>query len=263
MDLAGDLERTARLIEDPVVTEYVNRIGQGLVHGSGSPFTLRIRIIRAEEANSLALPGGFIYINSGLIRATNNEAELAVALAHEIGHVVARHYTRQASWGDILGFASIPLLFMGGWPGLLAQEGATFGGPLVMKRLSRGAEAEADRRGIQYLYNAGYDPTAFVDLLERISLREQTGGGIFAGFLSAHPSLASRVRAAQKQIQKDLQPRSQYLIQTSEFERVKERLMEVEGGAPISRKVSRSPASFDDRPALRRHPSSVPPDPNF
>lgn len=253
-DLAGDVERSARLIEDPVVTEYVNRIGQGLVRESNSPFTVRIRIIRADEANSLALPGGFIYINSALIRATENEAELAAALAHEIAHVASRHYTRQTTCGDILGFASIALLFVGGWPGLLAREGSTFGGPLVMKRFSRGAEAEADRLGIQYLYDAGYDPTAFVDLLERFSRPEQTGPGIFAGFLSTHPSFASRVRAAQKHIQQALQPRSQYLIQTSEFELKKERLVAIESGAPVQWKSTKSPTAVDDRPVLRRHP---------
>jgi predicted Zn-dependent protease len=261
-DLARDLNRTVRLIEDPIVTEYVNRIAQSLAEESGSPFTLRVSIIRAEEANSLALPGGFIYINSGFIRATTGEAELAAALAHEIGHVVARHYTRQASCGDILGVASVTLLFLGGWPGLLAQQSATLGEPLLMKKLSRGAEAEADRRGIQYLYDGGYDPTAFVDLLERISVREGSKGGVFTKLLAAHPSSASRIRAAQKQIQKDLQARNQYVVQTSEFEGVKARLIEIEHGGPVPWKAVKSPTSLGEPPVLRRPLAHIEPAPD-
>ena len=252
-ELSRDIERSARLIEDPVVLEYVNRVGLGIVHQSASLFTLRIRIIRDEDANSLTLPGGYIYIHSGLILAAVNEAELAAALAHEIGHVAARHYVRQASCGDILSFAAIPLLLVGGWPGLLAHEGTNLGGTLVMKHLSRRAEAEADRLGIQYLYEAGYDPTAFVDLLERTSPGDHRPSRS-PGFLSEHPSPSNRVRAAQKQIQRDLLPRGEYLLQTSEFDVIHERLAAIARGTPVPWITTTSPSGSDERPVLRRRP---------
>jgi beta-barrel assembly-enhancing protease len=253
-DLALDLERSARLIEDPIVCEYVNRIAQTLAWHSDAPFYPVIRIIRSDDPNSLALPGGLVYIHSGLIRAASNEAELAVALAHELGHVAARHYTRQASLSDILGVATISLGFIGGWPSMLAQEGMTYAGtPLILKKFSRGAETEADRLGIQYLYAAGYDPTAFVDFLERISLQSQINHGTFALLMAAHPAVSSRIRAAQKQIQKGLRPRDEYLLQTSEFDIIKQRLAAIEGGHFFPRTPAISPMPVGERPVLRRH----------
>jgi beta-barrel assembly-enhancing protease len=254
-DLALDLERASRMIEDPIVCEYVNRIGQTLAWHSDAPFFPVIRIIRSDDPNSLALPGGLVYIHSGLIRAANNEAELAVALAHELGHVAARHYTRQASLSDILGAATIPLMFMGGWPSLLAQEGMSAAGtPLILKKFSRGAETEADRLGIRYLYEAGYDPTAFVDFMERISLQSQMNRGTFAILISAHPAISSRIRAAQRQIQKELRPRPEYLLQTSEFDLIKQRLAAIEHGSIVPKKPVISPVPAGERPVLRRAP---------
>ena len=254
-ELARDVEREARIIEDPVVSEYVNRIGQNLVNQSGAGYVFVIKVVRSEEVNTYALPGGFLFVNSGLIRAAENEAELAVALAHEIGHVAARHYTRQASWGDILNYASIPMLFMGGWPGLVAREGLAFGTPLALKKFSRAFEAEADTLGIRYVDSAGYDPTALVDFLERIARTDKGSRGLFAKMLSAHPPIASRVRAAQKQIQRELSPRPQYLIQTSEFVLVKERLAAIENGQHVPR---RSTSTVSDPPPVLRRAKTSP-----
>jgi len=251
-DLAQDVEREARLIEDPVVSEYVNRIGQNLVKHSGAGYSFVIKVIRSEEVNALALPGGFLFINSGLVRAVDNEAELAVAIAHEIAHVAARHYTRQASWSEMLNYASITLMFIGGWPGMVIQEGLATGTPLALRKLSRGSEAEADKLGIQYLYRSGYDPVAFVDFFERIARTEKSSHGLFARMLSVHPALASRVRAAQRQIQRDLSPRPQYLIQTSEFQLVKARLAAIENGTRVPWPFARQSMGADLPPILRR-----------
>ena len=251
-DLAMDLERSVRLIDDPVVSEYINRIGRNLALNSNSQFVPRIRIIRSEDTNSVTIPGGFIYINSGLIRAAHNEAELAAALAHEIGHVAARHYTRQASLTDLLGYSAIPLMFVGGLPGLMLQEGASLGAPLVWKKFSRSAEGEADRLGIQYAYDAGYDPTAFVDLLERISLQQLGKRNLIDKMMAEHPEIDSRIRAAQKQIQNRLTPREQYLLQTSEFDQVKQRLITIESNGNVPRRPTYSPTPPDERPRIRR-----------
>jgi predicted Zn-dependent protease len=251
-DLAHDVERRVRVIEDPVVSEYVSRIGQNLVNNSDARYSFIIKVIRSDEINAFALPGGFLFINSGLIRAADNEAELASAMAHEIAHVAARHYTRQASWEQIISFASIPLVFIGGWPGVAIQQGAAIATPLAFKKLSRDAEAEADMLGIQYLYKTGYDPAAFVDFFERMTQQEKSKPGVIVGMLAVHPALLSRIRAVQKQIQRDLSPQPQYLIQTSEFQLVKERLIAIENGKRVPSKNTR-PSSSDERPVLRRH----------
>jgi predicted Zn-dependent protease len=248
------VERGARLIEDPIVSEYVNRIGQNLVRHSDARYSFVIKVVRSEEVNAMALPGGFLFINSGLVRAAGTEAELAAAMAHEIAHVAARHYTRHASWEQILSYASIPLVFIGGWPGFVIQQGAAAGEPLALRKLSRDAENEADRLGIQYAYQTGYDPVALVDFLERIP-REQNGQhGPFARMLASHPPLRSRIRGAQKQIQKNLSPQPQYLVQTSEFQLVKARLTSIENGIRVPWQPAYQPVAADQRPVLRRAP---------
>jgi len=256
-DLARDVEREARLVEDPVVSEYVNRIGQNLVKHSGAGYAFQIKVIRSEEVNALALPGGFLFINSGLVRAADNEAELAVAMAHEIAHVAARHYTRQASWGEILTYAAIPLELIGGWPGIVTQQSVAIGTPLALKKLSRASEVEADMLGIQYLYRAGYDPAAFVDFFEKLARTEKSSRGLFARMLAVHPQIASRVRAAQRQIQRYLSPQPQYLIQTSEFQLVKERLTAIENGKRVPWPSTRQNVAADERPLLRHARTSA------
>jgi predicted Zn-dependent protease len=176
---------------------------------------------------------------------------LASALSHEIAHVAARHYTHQASVEQIVSVASLPLLFIGGWPGFVIQHGAEIATPLAYRKTSRMAEAQADRLGLQYLYQTGYDPTSFIDFFERIAHGKDSHTGLFAKLLESHPGLQSRIRAVQKQLQNDFVPRSRYTIQTSEFEAVKHRLADIEKGTPMAwprRRVE----SFDTPPVLRR-----------
>ena len=249
--LAREVEREVHLVEDPVVTEYVNRIGQNLARNSEARFLFTVKIIRSDEVNAFALPGGFVFVTTGLVRAIDNEAELASALSHEIAHVAARHYTNQASWEQIVGFAGIPLVFIGGWPGLAIQRGVEVATPLAFRKHSRMAEAQADQLGLQYLYRTGYDPVAFIDFFERLAQQQRRQPGPFARLLALHPGLESRIRAAQKQIQNDLAPRPRYMIQSSEFQAVKERLAAIERGSPVPWRYRRSEAD-DDRPVLRR-----------
>src|SRR6201998_1523113 len=161
--LAQEVERQAKIIDDPVIAEYVNRVGKNLVRNSDAKVPFTIKVIDTEEVNAFALPGGFFFVNSGLILKADTEAELAGVMAHEIGHVAARHGTRQATRGEIAQLATIPLIFMGGWGGFGIRPAASVAIPVSFLSFSRAQEAEADLLGLEYMYKAGYDPAAFVD----------------------------------------------------------------------------------------------------
>src|SRR5712692_7162743 len=166
--LAQDVERQAKLINDPIIAEYVNRVGQNLVRNSDAKVPFTIKVIDAEEINAFALPGGFFFVNTGVVLNADSEAEMAGVMAHEIAHVAARHGTRQATRGEMVNYGTIPLIFMGGWTGYAIRQGAGLAIPLGFLTFSRGFESEADYLGLQYLYKTGYDPTSFVDFFEKI-----------------------------------------------------------------------------------------------
>jgi predicted Zn-dependent protease len=164
--LAQEVERNSKIIDDPVVAEYVNRVGQNLVRNSDAKVPFTIKMVDAQEVNAFALPGGFFFVNSGLMMRADSESELAGVMAHEIAHVAARHGTRQATRGQVINLASIPLIFMGGWTGYGIRQAAGFAIPISFMKFSRGMEEEADFLGLQYLYKSGYDPTSFSDFFE-------------------------------------------------------------------------------------------------
>src|ERR1044071_3849446 len=222
--LAQEVERQAKIIDDPVIAEYVNRVGQNLVRNSDAKVPFTIKVLDSEEVNAFALPGGFFFVNSGLMLKAESEAELAGVMAHEIAHVAARHGTKQATKGELINIASIPLIFMGGWTGYAIRQGAGLAIPLGFLTFSRGFEREADYLGLQYLYKAGYDPTAFVDFFEKIQSLEKKKPGSISKVFSTHPMTDDRIGAAQDEIQKTLAPQPEYVVNTSEFESVKGRL---------------------------------------
>ena len=203
-ELAEEVERESKFVDDPVVTEYVNRIGQNLVRNSDAKVPFTIKVVDSKEINAFALPGGFLFVNSGLILKADNEAELAGVMAHEIGHVAARHATKQATRGEIVNYAAIGLIFIGGWAGYAAQQAATIAIPVGLMKFSRGMEAEADRLGLDYVDRAGYDPLALVDFFEKLQTLEKKQPGTIARVFSSHPMTGSRIDAAQKEIQRDL-----------------------------------------------------------
>jgi predicted Zn-dependent protease len=250
--LAQDVERQAKIIDDPVISEYVNRVGQNLVRNSDAKVPFTIKVIDGEEVNAFALPGGFFFVYSGLILKADNEAELAGVMAHEIAHVAARHGTRQATRGEIANLATIPLIFMGGWTGYGIQQAASILVPMGFLKFSRGMESEADMLGLQYMYKAGYDPTAFVDFFEKIETLEKKKPGTVAKVFSTHPPTDDRIRAAQKNIQELLKARPEYVVTTSEFNDVKARLMAMHNRRKLDDKDL-------NRPQLRRKPGSAPP----
>src|SRR5215467_7061885 len=248
--LAQEVERQAKIIDDPIIAEYVNRVGQNLVRNSDAKVPFTIKVLDSEEVNAFALPGGFFFVNSGLMLKAESEAELAGVMAHEIAHVAARHGTKQATKGELINIASIPLIFMGGWTGYAIRQGAGLAIPLGFLKFSQGMEAEADYLGLQYLYKSGYDPTAFVDFFEKIQTLEKKKPGTLAKIFSSHPPTDNRIKAAQSEIQKILVAKPEYVVNTSEFNDVKNRLAMLHN----RRKVDTDKDS--NRPRLRRAPGS-------
>jgi beta-barrel assembly-enhancing protease len=252
--MAQEVERQAKLINDPVVAEYVNRVGQNLVRNSDAKVPFTIKVIDSEEVNAFALPGGFFFVNSGLILDADNEAELAGVMAHEIAHVAARHGTKQATRGELtqIGMIAASIVIPYTWTGYAIYEAAGMAIPMGFLRFSRAMESEADMLGLQYMYKTGYDPTAFVDFFEKIQTLEKRKPGTMSKIFSTHPPTDDRIVAAQKNIATMLKERPEYVLNTSEFNDVKARLQMLHN----TRRVS--PKDDSNRPTLRRTPGSGP-----
>jgi beta-barrel assembly-enhancing protease len=248
--IAQEVEHQAKIIDDPTIAEYVNRVGQNLVRNSDAKVPFTIKVLDTEEVNAFALPGGFFYVNSGLILKAETESELAGVMAHEIAHVAARHGTKQATRGQIINLASIPLIFAGGWAGYAIRQGAGLAIPLGFLNFSHAFEREADYLGLQYLYKTGYDPTAFVDFFEKIQSLEKKRPGTVAKVFSTHPLTDDRIKSAQAEIQKILVAKPEYVVNTSEFNDVKSRLAMLHN----RRKIDTERDS--NRPRLRRAPGA-------
>ena len=246
--LAQEVERSAKLIDDPVVSEYVNRVGQNLVRNSDAKVPFTIKVIDSDVVNAFALPGGFFYVHSGLILRADSEAELAGVMAHEIAHVAARHGTKNATKGEMAQLATIPLILLGpgGWAGYGLYEGLNFAIPMSFLKFSRDAEYEADYLGLQYMYAAGYDPNAFVTFFEKVEAEEKWQPGTVSKFFSTHPPTPERVVSIQKEIGNVLPAREQYIVTTSEFDTVKTRLRGIE-----NRNKLRDDKTNKDKPTLR------------
>ena len=244
------VESSAKMVQDPVVNEYVNRIGQELVRNSDAKVPFTIKVIDSDEVNAFALPGGFFYVNSGLILAADEEAEMAGVMAHEIAHVAARHATRQMTRGNMVNIASIPLIFVGGGLGYAVRSAASIGLPLTFLTFSRGFEAEADYLGLQYMYKAGYDPQALISFFEKIQAENKKKPGTLSKAFSTHPQTPDRIQKSQEEIRTILPARAQYVVTTSEFDDVKTRLAALENRRKINDKKE------GERPSLRRTSSS-------
>jgi beta-barrel assembly-enhancing protease len=277
-ELAREVESSVRLVRDPVVTEYINRLGQRIVANSDAQIPFTIKVIDDDEVNAFALPGGYFYVNTGLILAAENEAGLAGVMAHEIAHVAARHATKNQTKNDIFNMASIPLMFFGGPAAIAARQALGLAVPMSMLKFSRNAEREADMLALQYGYAAGYDPQEYVKLFERLRDGEKKKS-FLAKMFSTHPMNEDRIKRAQKEIDHYLPDRDQYIVDTSEFEQVRARVSDLSdrnkidqgkfvpvlhrrGAAePPPAQTKSSDSTQDttkqqdsDRPTLRRHP---------
>jgi beta-barrel assembly-enhancing protease len=252
---AMQLEKSVKFVNDPVVNEYVNRIAQNLVKNSDAKVPFTIKVIDSDEVNAMALPGGFMYVNSGLILTADDEAEMAGVIAHEIAHVAAHHAVREQTRMNYAQLGTIPLIFIGGWTGYGIYEAAQIGIPLTFLSFSRGFESQADFLGVQYMYRAGYDPQAFVTIFEKLENLEKTKPHLIAKAFSSHPQTPDRIEATQKEIATLLPPRAEYVVTTSEFDDVKARL------ARIENKRKLNDGGKGNQPTLRRA-SSTNSDPN-
>jgi len=268
-EYAQQVEASVKLVNDPIVNEYVNRIGQNLVRNSDARVPFTIKVVDSDEINAFALPGGFFYVNSGLILAADDESELAGVMAHEIAHVCARHAMRQMTRGNIANLATIPLIFVGGGLGYGVRQAAGIGLPLTFMSFSRGFEAEADYLGTQYLYKTGYDPNSLVTFFEKIEALQKRKPGTLSKAFASHPQTPDRIEKTQEEISKILPPRDQYVLTTSEFDDVKARLAAIENrrkltdqkddGKPSLRKANndkkdkdKNGKDDDDRPTLKK-----------
>jgi predicted Zn-dependent protease len=255
--LAIEVERQAKLLDDPITGEYINRLTQNLTRNSDVKFPVTVKVIDDDVINAFTLPGGYLFVNTGLIRLSESESELASAISHELGHVAARHYVRQASRGDLLTASTIPLIFLGGIPGIAAQQVANIGLPMGMFKFSRDFETEADLLGIQYLYKTGYDPTAAIDMFERIEAAQRNHPGAVSQLFNTHPLTSDRINKTQKNIEQNLPARPEYVVNTSEYEDIRARLVSLQGNRKVNEKPTptllRKPAdSNDDQPTLKR-----------
>jgi predicted Zn-dependent protease len=220
------VESSARMVQDPVITEYVNRIGQNIVRNSDAKVPFTIKVIDSDDVNAFALPGGFFYVNSGLILAADDEAELAGVMAHEIAHVAARHAMKEQTRANAMQLATIPLIFVTHSWGLYEAENLALSltMPVVFMKFSRGFESEADYLGLQYMYKAGYDPQSFIAFFEKIRALEKQKPGTISKVFASHPMTDDRITKAQDEIRQILPPRPEYMVTTSEFDLVKARL---------------------------------------
>lgn len=267
-----EIEKSAHLVTDPVIVEYVNRVGQNIVKNSDCKVPFTIKVIDSDEINAMALPGGFFYVNSGLILAADEEAELAGVMAHETAHVCAHHAARQMTKMNYVQIGSIPLIIFtqGSWTGYGIYEASQLAIPIGFLKFSRMDEAQADYLGLQYLYKSGYDPQAFIQFFEKIDALEKHKPGTLAKVFSDHPQTPDRIGKSEEEIATIMPARPDYVVTTSEFDDVKSRLARLEnkrklndkkdGNKPTLRRAggsnndpnSPSTTTGDDRPTLGR-----------
>lgn len=268
---AMQVEQSAKLVTDPVVNEYINRMAQNIVRNSDAKVPFTVKVLDDDSVNAFALPGGYFYVQSGLILAADNEAELAGVMAHEIAHVAACHAARQQTRGNLAQLASIPLIFIGGGLGYGLYEASGIAVPLTFMKFQRNFEAQADYLGVQYLYAAGYDPQAFPQFFEKIQALEKKKPGFVAKAFESHPPTPARMEHTQHEISTILPSKAQYVEDTSEFQDVKSRLAALENRRKVDQGKDKGPSlrkastnqgdsknpddttkSADDRPTLKR-----------
>ena len=260
-EAAAEVDRQAKFVDDPLITEYINRVGQNIVLHSDAKVPFTIKVIDSDEVNAFALPGGFFYVNKGLLLAADNEAELAGVMAHEIAHVAARHAVENQTKASLLEYAALGTsIFLGGIPGLIYQNTAGIGLLGIFMKFSRSAEEEADRLGVQYMYAAGYDPGAMATMFEKLEAKNKKKPGLISRAFATHPAPPDR-RASSLALAARFPEHDEYVISSSEFQRVKNRLLRLsnarastagaiqagdEGGAPGRPTLKRRQPTPDD-----------------
>ena len=256
-EFAQQVEQSSHLITDPVVNEYVNRVGQNLARNSDSKLPFTIKVLDVEEPNAFALPGGYMFVNAGTLLMAEDESELAGVMAHEIGHVAACHAAREATRGTFAQLAMIPVVILtGGIAGIGVNQAANFGIPAVFSKFGRNFEAQADYLGVQYSYKAGYDPNGMINFFEKLQALEKRRPGFAMKLYGDHPQTPDRIEKSQHEIGAILPPREQYIVNTSDFEQAKKRL------ALIMKHKQLKDGKDKENPELRRTVGDKNPDQN-
>ncbi len=248
--LALEVEQQAKLVDDEMITEYVNRVGQNIVLHSDAKVPFTIKVIDSDEVNAFALPGGFFFVNKGLILAADNESELAGVMAHEIAHVAARHAMENQGKAQAMNYGMLAgIIFGGGIISPILQNGGGILGALGMLKFTRGAEEEADRLGVQYLYASGYDPTGMATMFEKLASQNKKKPGTIAKLFSSHPQSLDR-RDSSLALVSRFPEKEEYIISTSEFQRVRAHLMRLSNAkAGVTSDVDDTESS---KPTLKR-----------
>ena len=256
-EFAQQVEQSQHVITDPVVNEYVNRVGQNLVRNSDSKLPFTIKVLDVEEPNAFALPGGYMFVNAGTLLLADDESELAGVMAHEIGHVAACHAARGATRGNLAQIAMIPVVIMtGGIAGIGVNQAANYGIPALFSKFGRNFEAQADYLGVQYAYKAGYDPNGMINFFEKLQALEKRRPGFAMKLYGDHPQTPDRISQSQREIGTILPPRDQYIISSSDFEQAKKRL------ALIMKHRQPKDGKDEQKPELRRTAGDKSPDQN-
>ncbi len=252
-ELAAEVDRQAKFIDDPMITEYVNRVGQNIVLHSDAKVPFTIKVIDSDEVNAFALPGGFFYVNKGLILVADNEAELAGVMAHETGHVAARHAVENQTKANLLEYLAMGgSIFLGGIPGMIYQNTAGLGLLGIFMKFSRSAEEEADRLGVQYMWAAGYDPTAMATMFEKLEAKNKKKPGLISRAFASHPAPPER-RASALALAARFPEHDEYVISTSDFQRVKAKLLRLSNARATTAGVLPSgDEGAPGRPTLKR-----------
>ena len=248
---AMEIERQAKIVDDPIIAEYVNRVGQNLVRNSDVKVPVSIKVLETDEPNAMALPGGFFFVNTGLLKLAQNESEVAGVMGHELAHIAARHATRQMTRAGIVNLATIPMMiFGGGWAMYGIYQAMNILVPVTFLKFSREFESEADMLGLQYMYKAGYDPNGFIDMFERLESMEKRKPGSISKMFSSHPPTGDRIVKVQEMTAKYLKEKPEYVVTTSEFDDVRDRLLMLENR-------HKTTASEDpNKPRLRKAPGA-------
>ena len=251
--LAAQVEREAKFVDDPIITEYVNRVGQNIVLHSDAKIPFTIKVIDSDEVNAFALPGGFFFVNKGLVLSADNEAELAGVMAHEIAHVAARHAMENQRKMQILDYGLLAGILLGGGVigNVLYNAGGLIEGLSYLK-FTRGAEEEADKLGVQYMWAAGYDPNAMATMFEKLEAKNKKKPGTIAKLFASHPAPPDR-RSNAIALAARFPERDEYVISSSEFQRVKNRLLRLSNArATSSGVIAGSEDGTPGRPTLKR-----------
>ncbi|MBS1858638.1 MAG: M48 family metalloprotease [Acidobacteria bacterium] len=260
--LAREVQKQAKLVDDPLITEYVNRLGQNLVRSSDAKIPFSFQIVEGDAPNAFALPGGYVFVYTGLMKIASEEDELAAAMAHEIAHVAARHMTCQATKSELAGIAGMPAsVLLGGWGGYAARQAAGLALPAAFLHLSRKDESEADYLGVQYMYAAGYDPNGAISVFEKIESLNRRQPGVVDRVFSTHPMDADRIAKTEREIARILPDKPQYVVTTSEYASIRDRLIDQQAlhktedaSRPALHRATGRPGTStgDDRPTIKR-----------